>query len=98
MASVTRWTARVRGLIDDESVARLRAHLVATIESFDLVALDDRVKQRTAEPFPTLVGTLDAIHLASDMLAREHLEEFRFATHDHELESAARATGFTVLA
>ena len=52
---------------------------------------------RAAEPFPTLVRTLDAIHLASALLAREQIPDLRFATHDDELGLAARAVGFDLL-
>jgi hypothetical protein len=44
------------------------------------------------------VGTLDAIHLSSALLAREDVPDLRFATHDRGLEIAARSLGFDVLA
>ena len=78
-------------------MARLRADLLRTISTFTLVTLDDAVKTRAAEPFPTSVGTLDAIHLASALLARERIPDLRFATHDVELGLAARAVGFDLL-
>ena len=51
---------------------------------------------RAADPFPTTLGSLDAIHLASALLVRDELEGLAFATHDDELGTAARATGFEV--
>jgi len=90
--------ARVQGRLDEEDVARLRADLLRTIDAFALVALSDAVKTRAAEPFPTSVGTLDAIHLASALLARERIPDLHFATHDVQLALAARAVGFDVLA
>ncbi len=53
--------------------------------------------ERAAEPFPTLLGSLDAIHLASALLARTLVDDLGFATHDEELATAARAMGFRVL-
>ena len=38
-------------------------------ERGDLVRLDGVVLERAAEPFPTAVGTFDALHLASALLA-----------------------------
>jgi hypothetical protein len=66
------------------------------VESFNLVALEDVVLERAAEPFPTMLGSLDAIHLASAVLAREEFDDLVLATHDDELAIAARALGFDV--
>lgn len=89
--------ARLRLSLGDEEVARRRSELLEAIDAFALVALDDAVKTRAAEPFPTSIGTLDAIHLASALLARERIPDLRFATHDVELGLAARAVGFELL-
>ena len=62
-----------------------------------LVPLDTVVLERAAEPFPTLLSSLDAIHLATALLARTQVEDLCFATHDGELATAARAVGFKVL-
>ncbi len=47
---------------------------------------------------PTVVKTLDAIHLASALLFREGRgEALVFATHDSQQATAAEALGFTCL-
>jgi predicted nucleic acid-binding protein len=89
--------ARLRLSLQDDEVARRRSELLKAIESFVLIELDGRVLARAAEPFPTLLRTLDAIHLASALLARQHIPDLRFTTHDSELGLAARAVGFDVL-
>jgi predicted nucleic acid-binding protein len=89
--------ARIAERLADGDVARVREDLLAVLDSIALVRLDAAVLARAAEPFPTLVGTLDAIHLASALLAREVSGDLRLATHDRELEIAARALGFMVL-
>jgi hypothetical protein len=61
------------------------------------VDLDRRVLDRAAEAFPTSLGSLDAIHLASALLARTAISDLEFATHDDELGIAARAMGFGVV-
>jgi hypothetical protein len=48
------------------------------------------------EPFPTALGSLDAIHLSSALLKRDQIEGMRLATHDAEFATAAMAMGFTV--
>lgn len=89
--------ARIERRLDDADVSPLRSDLLSTIEAFALVPLSDAVRTRAAEPFPTLVGTLDAIHLSSALLAREQVRDVVFATHDRGLEMAARSLGFDVL-
>jgi len=60
------------------------------------VPVEPRILLRASEPFPTLLGTLDAVHLATALLIRDDLEDLSFATHDDELALAARAVGFRV--
>ena len=63
--------ARVRLGLDDRQIANYRADVLEAIDAFSLVALDSVVLERAAEPFPTALGSLDAIHLASALLTRE---------------------------
>ena len=88
--------ARIRLGLDDRQVARNRADALEAIGAFSLVSLDSVVLERASEPFPTLLGSLDAIHLATAVLARDELDGLEFATHDDELGIAAQATGFVV--
>jgi predicted nucleic acid-binding protein len=81
----------------DEAVAERRAGLLETLRAFELVQLSRGVLDRAAEPFPTALGTLDALHLASALAAREVVSDLQFATHDRELGLAARSVGFRVL-
>lgn len=88
---------RVRFGLDDVEVARRRKALFEQLEGFNLLPLDERVLERAEDPFPTTLGSLDAIHLATALSLRAGLPELRFATHDAELALAARATGFAVI-
>lgn len=88
--------ARIVLELPDEDVSRQRAGVLGAIDALNLLPLGPAVLDRAAEPFPTRVGTLDAIHLASALLAREHFEDLAFATHDRVLGIAARAMGFQV--
>jgi predicted nucleic acid-binding protein len=89
--------ARIRERLSDDAVADQREVVLGLLDAFDIVPLDGVVLERAAEPFPTLLGSLDAIHLATAVLARAQVEDLYFATHDGELATAARAVGFTVL-
>jgi hypothetical protein len=82
--------------LDDPRVARYRADVLEVVAAFRLVPLDGTVLMRASDPFPTLLGSLHAIHLTSALLAREEVEDLVFATHDEELGVAAQATGFDV--
>lgn len=88
--------ARIRLGLRDEEVSRYRAEVLETIDAFDLIALDSSVLERAAEPFPTMIGSLDAIHLASAVLAKHEVVDLVLATHDGELATAGRAVGFQV--
>lgn len=89
--------ARLRFRLPDDDVAERRAAVLELLEGFDLIPVAARVLVRAADPFPTSLGSLDAIHLASALLARERWDDLRVATHDRELATAARAVGFRVL-
>lgn len=89
--------ARIRQRLADEDVALHRSDVMALLDAFELVRIDSHVLERAANPFPTLLGSLDSIHLATALLLREEVSDLRFATHDNELATAARATGFEVL-
>jgi predicted nucleic acid-binding protein len=89
--------ARIRLHLSDRVVAEHRADVLETLDAFHIARMDRVVLDRAAEPFPTLVGTLDAIHLATAVLARLQHENLLFATHDAALGTAARAIGFRVL-
>lgn len=89
--------ARLRRRIPDGEIAERRGAVLTRLEGFDLVRVGERVLERAAEPFPTMLGSLDAIHLATALLARGKRSDLAFATHDAELATAARAVGFRVL-
>lgn len=88
--------ARVQLRLADDAVSRQRADVLEAIDALGLIPLTPTVLERAAEPFPTLIGSLDAIHLASALLVREQYNELLFATHDQQLALAARAMGFAV--
>jgi predicted nucleic acid-binding protein len=82
-------------LEQDEAASR-RASAMELLHGVNIVPLDRTILDRAAEPFPTSLGTLDAIHLSTALLVREEFEDLVFATHDRALGLAARAMGFQV--
>ena len=89
---------RLRVNLSDIEVARRRATILALIDSLELVEIDSTVLDRAAQPMPTELGTLDAIHLASALLWRDALgTDPVMATHDKALALAAQAHGFKTM-
>jgi hypothetical protein len=71
--------------------------LQASFTALEFVPLSRAALNRAADPFPAVLGTLDAIHLASALLWMEERDEaITFLTHDTQLAIAARACGLDV--
>lgn len=88
---------RMTGAMDDREVARRRASTIKVLTGFELVRINRAVLDRAAEPFPTLIRTLDAVHLASALLVHGRAPALRLATHDADLATAAQAVGLHVI-
>ncbi len=82
--------------ITDREVADLVRHVQIIHETFAIYPLDERILQRASETFPTVVGTLDAIHLATAVTIRAAQAIDILLTHDSQLGTAARSLGFHV--
>lgn len=89
--------ARLRLGLRDAAVTEHRQAVLEVLDTFELVRVDELVLARAADPFPTLLGSLDAVHLATALLLRPSHDEMVLATHDGELAGAARAVGCRVL-
>jgi len=89
---------RIRAGLSDIEVARRRSTILALLDSLELIEIDSVVLDRAAQPMPTELGTLDAIHLASALLWRDSVGiDPIVATHDGALGLAAQAHGLKVL-
>lgn len=83
--------------IDPQVMAGRREAAFRILEGLETIEITRVVLARAAQPLPTPLGTLDAIHLVSAMGWREQFEGLVFATHDLGLSAAARASGFEVI-
>jgi predicted nucleic acid-binding protein len=89
---------RLRANLADREVAKRRATILALIASLELVEIDALVLDRAAQPMPTELGTLDAIHLATALLWKEMTRvDLVMATHDGGLALGAEAHGLSVV-
>ncbi len=88
---------RTNGMADHDLSLRREA-VFQLLAEVHLVELTKVVLNRASQPFPTPLGMLDAIHLATALLWREQRgEELVMATHDAALSTAARACGLPVV-
>jgi predicted nucleic acid-binding protein len=89
---------RLKAQISDSDLAQRRQTVLAVVASLELVEIDAAVLDRAAQPMPTELGTLDAIHLATALLWRESTrEELTVATHDRALGLGAQSFGLRVV-
>jgi predicted nucleic acid-binding protein len=88
----------VQRLLLPAELAGARAAALTLLEYCDRIALSGDVLRRASDPFPTPLGTLNALHLASALLSRDRdPTPLTMATHDHSLALAAQAMGLPVL-
>jgi predicted nucleic acid-binding protein len=87
--------------LDDVEFEQKRAEVATLLRNVRLIKIDARSVGRAADPFPTYVATLDAIHLATAVAYRRTQPEderpILFATHDKQLAKAAAAMHFEVI-
>lgn len=87
---------RLSGALDDPQVVHLRREIDRIHRTFHIVSFSERILVRASDAFPTALGTLDAIHLATALSVRDSVTIDAFLTHDGQLAAAAAAMGFEV--
>jgi len=88
---------RVGAELTPEETADRRGTAYRLLEAVSLADVSTPILRRAADPFPTPLSTLDAIHLATALAWRDARREVVMATHDAQLALAARACGFEVI-
>jgi predicted nucleic acid-binding protein len=90
-----------RGKLTQETLAEKAAQLNMLLPHLEMVPLTDSILERAALPLPTTLATLDSIHLATATNYRDSQPDderpILFATHDHQLATAARSLNFDVI-
>lgn len=89
---------RVIERIPDGALASRREAIFGLLATLAVVDVAGVILDRAAQPLPTALGTLDAIHLATAQLWRERTAvELTMATHDAALATAARSLGMPIV-
>ena len=88
---------RLTGHIDDEQVARLLEHVQRLLSSMHVIDLNADLLDRAEAPLPTVVKSLDALHLVTAVCLQRQLGgPLIFATHDVAQGRCARALGLSL--
>lgn len=82
-----------RETLDADGISEKRQEAADILQRLDLIPMDEQILGTASAPWPFILGTLDAIHLASAL----HLRASGPATHDRALAAAARAVQFDVI-
>jgi predicted nucleic acid-binding protein len=89
---------RVVERIPDGTLASRREAIFGLLATLSVVDVVGAILDRAAQPLPTALGMLDAIHLATAQLWRERTSvELTMATHDTALATAARSLGMPIV-
>lgn len=84
--------------VSEEAIAIRREATFRLIGGLEIIELTHPVLARAAQPLPTALGTLDAIHLATALMWKEQTRaDLVMATHDTALALAAKASGLRVV-
>lgn len=89
---------RMAGHLDDRQYSEAAVLLGDILDRLTLIEIGPAVKRRAAGPFPTVIGTLDAIHLASALLWQEAEPgtDLRILTQDRQLALCAKSLGIVL--
>ena len=88
---------RLSGDITDRELADLTQDVQIVFLTLYIVPLTDSILQRASQSFPTVVGTLDALHLATALAVRGYETLDLLLTHDQQLGIAARSLGYSIV-
>ncbi|OGQ07508.1 MAG: hypothetical protein A3G32_01105 [Deltaproteobacteria bacterium RIFCSPLOWO2_12_FULL_40_28] len=89
---------RICGELTDDEVASQRIFFLEVLDLIQIMPLHPLILEKASEHFPTVVGTLDAIHLATAIFLRQQTNsKLTFLTHDRQLGIAAMASEFDVV-
>ncbi|MEI6149868.1 MAG: type II toxin-antitoxin system VapC family toxin [bacterium] len=87
---------RLLGAINDEQVAQRRRDIELVHSVLHIVPVSESILHRAGEAYSTVIGTLDAIHLATAIHVRDSGGLDALLTHDVQLATAATASGLLV--
>lgn len=95
------YRANATGRLTDSAFQLARNYADQILLRLTIVNITSELIEKAAGPLPSVLATLDAIHLVSAMNYRGRLDDteprLSFATHDRELAVAAALSNFPIL-
>ncbi len=89
---------RLLGELSEKELIECRRRCSQIFKHMTFLPISERVCQRAEASFPSIIKSLDSIHLATSLLWRETRgEDIVFATHDLHLSRAASLQGLEVI-
>ncbi len=89
---------KLRGTLTAKQAAGHHTKMFELFDAIEVVEISRPILSKASAPFPTPLGTLDAIHLATALAYRDIRGiKLTMATHDKMLANAARAMGLAVI-
>ena len=87
---------RLAGALDDRQTAETHRLLVRLLEGLHIIEITPAILDRASQSYPTVVGTLDALHLASALEWRSTRTDLFLLTDDSQMETCALALGINL--
>jgi len=88
---------RMENILTDQQLAAAKENLEILTGGMHVIEMTEAVKERARGTFPTIIGTLDAIHLATALLWRNESSPITIASHDRQMNTCARALKFEII-
>ena len=90
--------AAALGELTEAEVADRRAHLATAVAHWHVLRIGPEVVDRARQPFPgDPIRTLDAIHLASVLVARSAVAGLELLSLDERIRGVGKRLGLTLL-
>ena len=89
---------RLDGQLTDHQLQEAVTHFREIYDAFLIFDMGPQVKNRSAGPFPTTIGTLDSIHLSTAILwSEQERVPLVIFTYDQQMRTCAHAMGIHTL-
>jgi predicted nucleic acid-binding protein len=89
---------RLQGVIGDIDRVQIGLDFEIFYRTCHRIPVSEKILRRAEQPFPTVIGTLDAIHLTTLLLTQDQKGmPMTLLTHDEQLARTALACGVEVL-
>ena len=85
------------GELTNEQLPNIREGLNRIVDGISLLRLNQSVKRRACEPFPTVISTLDAIHVSTALLWQEIEGPVTIFSYDRQMNTCAEALNMHIL-